>query len=275
MRSHIGSSGPEVFGGGNSLIKLKGQDWLEKQRVAGKIAAQTLNMLQGMLLNMKEGSTKATLNQLNTVAENFIISQKGSCTFKNYKGFPAGVCISVNKQLVHGIPTDYVLQDGDVVSFDLGVTFEGAIADTAITCIYGQPKSEQHVKLVEATEASLMAGIAAIKVGKRLGCIGEAIYDSARKSGFSVVTKYGGHGLDWDIPHAAPFVDNKSDPSKGIRIQPGLVIAVEPMLVIGSPETRTDKDGWTVVTNDIGAHFEHSLYVHEDRVEIITDRSKL
>lgn len=268
MRSHIGSVGPEVFGGGNSLIKLKGQDWLDRQRVAGKIAASTLSALRGLV----KSKTTNSLLELNDIAEKLIECQNGSCTFKNYKGFPAGVCISVNKQLVHGIPTDYVLQDGDVISFDLGVTFEGAIADTAITCIYGQPKSEQHVKLVEATEASLMAGIAAIKVGKRLGCIGEAIYDSARKSGFSVVTKYGGHGLDWGIPHAAPFVENKSDPSKGIRIQPGLVIAVEPMLVIGSPETKTDKDGWTVVTNDIGAHFEHSLYVHEDRVEIITDR---
>lgn len=271
MRSHTGSVGPEVFGGGNSLIKLKGQDWLEKQRVAGRIAASTLCALSDLV---RDKSTKSLL-ELNAFAEQMIESQNSSCTFKNYKGFPAGVCISVNKQLVHGIPTDYLLQEGDVISFDLGVTFEGAIADTAITCIYGQAKSEQHVKLVEATEASLMAGIAAIKVGDRLGCIGEAIYNSARKSGFSVVTKYGGHGLDWNVPHAAPFVDNKSDPSKGIRIQPGLVIAVEPMLVIGSPDTKTDKDGWTVVTNDIGAHFEHSLYVHEDHVEIITDRSKL
>jgi methionyl aminopeptidase len=271
MRSHVGSVGPEVFGGGNSLIKLKGQDWLDKQRVAGRVAASTLRALSELV---RDKSTKSLL-ELNAFAEQMIESQNSSCTFKNYKGFPAGVCISVNKQLVHGIPTDYVLQDGDVISFDLGVTFEGAIADTAITCIYGQPKSEQHVKLVEATEASLMAGIAAIKVGNRLGCIGEAIYKYGRQAGFSVVTKYGGHGLDWGVPHASPFVENRSDSSKGIRIQPGLVIAVEPMLVIGSPDTRTSDDGWTVTTNDIGAHFEHSLYVHEESVEILTDRSKL
>lgn len=262
------------------LVKLKNHDWLEKQRIAGKIAANTLTMLSGMLKRMAVGKTKATLTQLNNMAENFIISQGGIPTFKGYKGFPSGVCISVNKQLVHGIPTDYILQDGDVVSFDLGVTIDGAIADTAITCIYGQPKSFQHTKLIQATEDCLMKGIQAVEVGKRLGCIGYAISKCAKSHGFSIVTKYGGHGIDTaedgtGIPHAPPFVANKSNLDEGIRIQSGLVIAIEPMLVIGSAETRTLDDGWTVATNDIGAHFEHSIYVHEDHVEIITDRTNL
>jgi methionyl aminopeptidase len=253
----------------NMLVSLKDHDWLEKQREAGKIAASALLFLQRRV----EEKTTNSLLELNASAEDLITSAGGIATFKGYKGFPAGVCISVNKQLVHGIPSDYVLQEGDLVSFDLGVTIGGAIADTAITCIYGQPKSEQHVKLVAATELALMKGIQAIKVGYRLGCIGEAIYKSARSNNFSVVNNYGGHGLDWDIPHASPFVENKSDSTKGIRIQAGLAIAIEPMLVVGSSAaTTTGKDGWTVSTPEIGAHFEHSIFVHEDRVEIITDR---
>lgn len=255
----------------SSFVMLKNQDWLDKQRVAGKIAAQVLIELQ-QKVNAK---TTDSLIELNAFAENFITSAGGVPTFKGYKGFPAGVCISVNKQLVHGIPTDYHLVDGDVISFDLGVTIEGAIADTAVTCIYGTPKSDRHVTLVKATEESLMKGIEAIVVGKRLGCIGNAISRCAKGYGFPVITKYGGHGLEWNQPHAAPFVENKSELDNGIRIQPGLAIAIEPMLVLGSTDTKILDDGWTVVTPDIGAHFEHSIYVHEDHVEILTDRRGL
>lgn len=255
----------------SSFVMLKNQDWLNKQRVAGKIAAQVLIELQQKVI----AKTTDSLIELNAFAENFITNAGGVPTFKGYKGFPAGVCISVNKQLVHGIPTDYHLVDGDVISFDLGVTIEGAIADTAITCIYGTPKSDRHVTLVKATEESLMKGIEAIAVGKRLGCIGNAISRCAKGYGFSVITKYGGHGLEWNQPHAPPFVENKSELDNGIRIQPGLAIAIEPMLVLGSTDTKVLDDGWTVATPDIGAHFEHSIYVHEDHVEILTDRRGL
>lgn len=255
----------------SSFVTLKNQTWLDKQRIAGKIAAQTLMALQRKV----ENKTTDSLIELNTFAENIIANAGGIPTFKGYKGFPAGVCISVNKQLVHGIPTDYHLEEGDVISFDLGVTVDGAIADTAITCIYGQPKSDIHVTLVKATEESLMKGIEAISVGKRLGCIGHAISRCAKGYGFPVIVKYGGHGLDWNQPHAQPFVENKSELDVGIRIQPGLSIAIEPMLVLGSTETKVLDDGWTVATSDIGAHFEHSIYVHSDHIEILTDRSGL
>lgn len=256
----------------SGFFKLKGQDWLDKQRVAGKIAAETLVLLKQTL---ESNNRPLSLIELNEIGENYITSKGGSCTFKGYKGFPAGVCISVNKQLVHGIPSDYKLQEGDVVSFDLGVTVEGAIADTAITCIYGEPKSERHTQLVKATEESLMRGIEAVGVGKHLGAIGYAVNRCAKNYGLNVIHNYGGHGLDWDVPHAAPFVANKADVNDGIRIQAGLAIAIEPMLVLGTTMTKVLDDGWTVVTDDIGAHFEHSIYVHEDRVEIITDRSGL
>jgi methionyl aminopeptidase len=256
----------------NNFVRLKNTDWLEKQRVAGRIAAEALLLLQSRLFLASVGPT---LTKLNQAAEDYIHSKGGVCTFKGYKGFPAGVCISVNKQVVHGIPTDYRLQNGDIVSFDLGVTIEGAIADTAITCIYGEPHSERHTQMIKTTEEALMKGIEAIKVGERLGVIGQAIYKHAHSQGFSVINNYGGHGLDWNIPHASPFVENKSDPSRGIHIQPGLAIAIEPMLTLGSVTTKTLDDGWTVVTPDLSAHFEHSIFVHEDHVEIITDRSKL
>lgn len=255
--------------GGTGFFTLKGQDWLEKQRIAGRIAANALTTLQKEV----ENKTTKSLIELNNIIEELITNAGGFPTFKGYKGFPAGVCISVNKQLVHGIPTDYKLQDGDIVSFDLGVTIDGAIADTAITCIYGEPKNERHVKLVKATEEALTRGIQAIAVGNRLGCIGHAIGRYAKGQGFNVINNYGGHGLDWDTPHAPPFVANKADLEDGFRIQPGLAIAIEPMLVLGSTFTQTSSDGWTVMTDDVGAHFEHSIFVHEDRVEIITDRS--
>lgn len=265
------TNAPKELFNENSFVRLKDKDWLEKQRVAGRIAAETLLFLEGMV----KSRTFHSFIAMNEWAEHNIIKNGGTPTFKGYKGFPAGVCISLNKQVVHGIPVDHVMSDGDIVSFDLGVTYKGAIADTAITCIFGQAHSERHVQMVKATEDSLMKGIEAIKVGDRLGVIGQAIYKHAHAQGFSVINNYGGHGLDWDIPHAPPFVENKSDPSKGIRIQPGLAIAIEPMLTLGSVATTTLNDGWTVVTPDLSAHFEHSIFVHEDHVEIITDRSKL
>jgi methionyl aminopeptidase len=256
----------------NVFFKLKNQDWLNKQRVAGKVAARTLLLLEKLV---KEKTTKSLI-ELNNIAEEFITDNGCSATFKGYKSFPAGVCISVNQQLVHGIPNDYKLQEGDVVSFDLGATFEGAIADTAITCIYGEPKSEQHVKLITATQQALMNGISAIKISNKLGCIGNAIFKSAKNDGFSVINNYGGHGLDWDTPHAPPFVANKADINEGIRLQSHLVLAIEPMLTTGSTNTRVDKDGWTVWCDaEMSSHFEHSVYIHEDRVEIITDRDNL
>jgi methionyl aminopeptidase len=266
MRTNI----PKESFTNNSLIRLKDKNWLEKQRVAGKIAAETLLLLA----NAVATGERFTTQQLNELGEKYIEKNGGSCTFKGYKGFPAGVCISVNKEVVHGIPKDYELKNGDLVSFDLGVTIDGAIADTAITCIYGEG-SERNKKLVKDTEEALMRGIQAVEAGKRLGVIGNAIHKFAKGHGYGVINNYGGHGLDWDVPHAPPFVENKSDPSQGIHIQPGLAIAIEPMLVLGSTTTSTLEDGWTVVTPDLSAHFEHSIFVHEDHVEIITDRSKL
>jgi methionyl aminopeptidase len=252
----------------NNLIKLKDQLWIDKQRIAGSIVAKTLSKLESLVLDKCQFSAV----ELNEIGEAIIKESGGSPTFKGYKGFPAGVCISINKQLVHGIPKDISLKEGDIISFDLGVTYEGAIADSAITCIYGKPKTNRHVELLQATEGALLEGIRAIGLGKRLGCIGKAIYKYGRNKGFSVVNNYGGHGLEWDQPHAAPFVANKSTVNEGIRIVPGLAIAIEPMLVIGPADTYVSNDGWTVMTGDIGAHAEHSIFIHPEYIEIMTWR---
>src|ERR1700693_6337807 len=173
-----------------SFVKLKDQAFLINQRKAGKIAAHTLLLLKRLA---KERTTKSLI-ELNQMAEDYIISQGGEPTFKGYGSppFSAGVCISFNNQLVHGVPTDYILRDGDMVSFDLGVTIAGAIADTATTCVYGKSTEEQQL-LIQATQECLERGIATVRVGSRVGEIGAAIYKCAKGHGFNVYTAFGGH----------------------------------------------------------------------------------
>jgi len=257
----------------SGFFKLKDAQWLENQRVAGKVVAQALMLLENEVKN----KTKLTTLELSRLAENFILSKDCLCTFKNYKGFPEAVCISVNKQLVHGIPDNYTLQEGDVIKFDLGATYKNAIADSALTCIYGEPIKSEHIKLIESTEEALLKGIKSIDMDCQIGSIGHAINKSAKNNGFNIINNYGGHGIcnhedGSGMPHAPPFVANKANTNEGIRFAPGLVLAIEPLLCIGSPETKTSNDKWTVTTEGINAHFEHSVFIHEDHVEIITWR---
>lgn len=258
----------------SDFIKLKDSSWLERQRVAGSVTSKTLQLLQSLV---KEKTTKS-LKELNVIAEEFILANKCIPTFKGYHGFPAGVCISVNEQIVHGIPSDRHLQEGDVVSFDLGSTFEGVIADSALTCIFGQPRSERHIQLVGACEESLALAIKSIRIGSRLGVIGNNIYRHGKNKGFTVITDFGGHGIDMDakgngIPHASPFVCNRADFNEGIRIQEGLTIAIEPLLTLApTTDTAKDSDGWTICCKDISAHNEHTIFVRKDGVEVLTWR---
>lgn len=252
----------------HAIVHLKNDSWLERQRVAGKCVGRILAHLNRLICDVTPNITLKDLE-----AEAIRILQEGGCTatFLGYKGFPGAVCLSVNKQLVHGIPSDYVLQQGDVVKFDLGATYEGAIADAAATAIYGEPKLKQHVEMINICREALNQAINAIKVGNRLGSIGYAIHRYVNRMGnYGLITDYGGHGIDENRPHAAPFVANKARPDTGIRIQPGLSIAIEPMLTMHDTRTRKLLDGWTIVTDDIGCHFEHSVFVNSDGVEIIT-----
>jgi methionyl aminopeptidase len=257
----------------SEFIKLKDDKWLADQRVAGKVAAGALSLLEGLV---KEKTTKSLL-ELDKIAEEYIRDNGCTPTFLNYKGFPNSVCISVNKQLVHGIPTDYKLIDGDLVSFDLGATYKGAVGDTAITVIYGQPKSQEHIDLINATQKALYEAIASINVGKKLGIIGHTISKVAKKYALSVIDQYGGHGIDrsedgFATPHAQPFVSNSGNLEVGIRFQPYMTLAIEPLFVLGRSSKTEVVGKWDVICEELCAHFEHTIFIHEDKVEIITLR---
>lgn len=256
------------------FVDLKDNEWLEKQREAGAIVAKTLVLLKNIVLN-DSSFHKYTLQDLSSIGEKFIEDNNAIPTFKGYNGFPFGVCISVNENVVHGVPTETYLKEGDVVTFDLGATVGGAIADSAMTFIVGKPKCKSHVELVKITDECLHKGISAISVGKYLGVIGHAIQSHASKHKFALITEYGGHSLTWNRPHSDPFVSNASSPYEGIRMQEGLTLAIEPQLVDAkTSKTRILEDKWTVRAKGVSAHAEHTVYIHKDRVEIITDRSK-
>jgi methionyl aminopeptidase len=253
----------------SGFFQLHDNNWLEKQRLAGKAAAAAISWLQEQV----DKKTSLSTLELSKGAEEVISKFDCIPTFKGYHGFPEAVCISVNKELTHGIPKEYFLQEGDVVSFDLGATYQGAITDTAVTCIFGKPKSDQHVKMIEINYAALLKSIEAIKVDERLGIIGYTIHKYVKDKGFQVITNYGGHGLGWNTPHAPPFVANKASLSEGCRLQKGMSLAIEPMIVPYSNRTYVGPDKWTVMTDDIGVHHEHSIFIHDDHVEIVTERS--
>ena len=259
----------------SSLIKLKNDQWLTNQRIAGKVTADCLSLLEGLV---KEKTTKSLI-ELDEIAGDFILKNGCTATFKDYKGFPNYCCISVNNTLVHGVATPYILQDGDMISFDLGATYKGSIADSALTCIFGKPKSYEHSVMNLACEEALFKGISAVRPGLHLGEIGSAIYKSVKSNGFNVITNYGGHSIcnhedGTGMPHAAPFVANQAEPNDGIVMQAGLTLAIEPMLYPKKSfgKTSIGKDGWTVYMNDICNHFEHTIFIHWDHVEIITWR---
>lgn len=249
------------------LVTLKDDNWLARQRVAGSCVGEVLKHLNGMIVNQ---TPNISLRDMEREAEKIITDRGCTPTFKGFKGFPGAICLSVNKDMVHGIPTDYVLQPGDVVKFDLGATFEGAIADAASTAIYGKPLQQRHVDLIDATRKALMNGIKAATVGKRIGAIGYAIHKSVNSTGFGLVTNYGGHGIDENSPHAAPFVPNRAQPTEGVRIHKGMTLAIEPMLIDGHTNTRVQKDGWTVTAEAICAHMEHTIFINDDGPEILT-----
>lgn len=250
----------------NALIKLYDRESLVKQKIAGRCVGTILKEC-GKLIKAK--TPNLSLKDLEQITYLYTRNMDCSPTFLNYHGFPGAACISVNKQLVHGIPTDYILQDGDVVSVDVGATFEGKIADAARTWIYGDPISSEHVRLIDTCKNALKSAINKVEVGKHLGIIGYTIYNETKNSNFGLITGYGGHHIS-EVPHAETFIANKSGQFEGNRMQVGEVMAIEPMLTIGPATTITLDDGWTVVTPGIGCHFEDTIVLMEDGVHTIT-----
>jgi len=174
--------------------------------------------------------------------------------------------------LVHGIPSDYILQEGDVVSVDVGATFESKIADAARTWIYGEPKSNEHVRLLTTCKNALKSAISKIEIGKHLGIIGYTIYNETKNSAFGLITGYGGHHCSDNVAHAEVFIANKSGQFDGNRMQVGEIMAIEPMLVLDKNiQTMVLDDGWTVMTESVGCHFEDTVVLMEDGCHIITE----
>jgi methionyl aminopeptidase len=251
------------------VIIYKSPEEIDKMRRAGRIVAGTIDRV---LAAVGPGVTTA---QLDEVAEAYILEQRATPSFKWYRGtFPASICTSLNDEIVHGIPsTKRVVREGDVVSLDFGAIWDGFHADSAVTIIVGDPRSPDAEKLVRVTEEALEAGISQIRPGGRLSDIGAAVQQVAEGAGFSVVREYVGHGIGRAL-HEDPQIANYGDPGRGPVLKPGLVVAVEPMVNVGSWETRVLADDWTVVTEDgsLSAHFEHTIAVTEDGHEVLTAR---
>lgn len=217
-----------------------------------------------------------TKQELNDFAEKLVYEGGDKPSFKNYKPdgakicFPASLCVSVNDEIVHGIPDEYTLKDGDIVGIDLGLNHKGMFTDMAMTVGVGEV-SESSKKLMEATEKALSAGIKAVKDGVYTGDIGNAIEKVAKASGYAIVEELSGHGVGYAV-HEAPYIPNFGAPKSGVKLKAGMVIALEPMLALGKGGIKVAKDDFTFKTRDASrsAHFEKTLVVTESGCEILT-----
>jgi len=245
-------------------IELKGPEEIALMRQAGRAVAEVLAILR------QEIRPGLMLKRLDDIVRREFAKRKVVPTFLHYNGYPARVCVSVNDEVVHGIPDRRVLQEGDIVSIDLGATCKGFVGDAAITVGVGRisPKAE---RLVRVTEEALWQGIRAAKAGARLGQISAAIQTHAERNGFSVVREYVGHGVGRGM-HEDPQVPNFGPPDRGPLLQKGMTLALEPMVTAGDWQTKKDSDGWTVRTADgsLAAHFEHTIAITEGEAQVLT-----
>lgn len=246
------------------MIICKTETELAYMREAGRIVAETHRLLAQAI---RPGITTMELDQ---IADQYIRSQGATPSFKGYNGFPGSICTSVNEELVHGIPGRRTLQEGDIISIDIGAEYCGYHGDSAWTYPVGEI-SETARKLLEVTERSLFAGLAEIKPDVRLLTVSHAIQSCIEAEGFSVVREYVGHGIGEKL-HEDPQIPNYGTPDRGPRLKPGMTLAIEPMVNAGERYVRTLEDNWTVVTVDgsLCAHFEHTVAVTEDGYEILT-----
>lgn len=248
------------------MIQLKSPREIDIMARGGAILAATVTLLER---EVRAGMSTADLDK---IAEDFIRGHAGATpAFKGLYNFPASICTSINHEIVHGIPSrKRVLREGDLVSIDVGVQFEGYYTDSATTVPVGKV-SEESEKLLRVTREALHAGIQQVTTDNHLGDIGHAVQKVVEAAGFTVVRDLVGHGIGVDF-HEDPQVPNYGKPKRGTRLTPGLTIAIEPMVNVGSPETRTMPDRWTVVSIDgsRSAHFEHTVAVTESGPRILT-----
>jgi methionyl aminopeptidase len=248
------------------MVTLKSAREIEAMRRSGKITSRVLTGL------MKAARAGMTTSELDRLAERGIRDSGGVPTFKGYNGFSGSICVSVNDEVVHGIPGSRVLAEGDLLSIDIGTTLDGYVSDSAVTIPIGSIGQEAQ-RLLEVTRACLTIGIAQMERGNRIGDIGAAVQEHAERHGYGVVRELVGHGVGREM-HEEPQVPNYGERGTGIELRPGLVLALEPMITQGSAKIRILNDGWTVVTADgkLAAHFEHTIAVTEDGPKVLTLR---
>ncbi|MDA8287651.1 MAG: type I methionyl aminopeptidase [Actinomycetota bacterium] len=243
---------------------IRTNDELDKMRKAGRVVAEIIDKTRAFI---RPG---VTTHQVDAVAREVIAQRGARSNFLNYHGFPAVICTSPNDMIVHGIPGDYVVKEGDLLSVDCGAIIEGYHGDAAYTMAVGQV-SEVAERLIEVTERALWAGIDQMREGNRLHDIGRAVQQVAEGAGFSVVRKYVGHAIGTAM-HEEPQVPNYWPGSPGPKLKVGNVFAVEPMVNVGGPDTIELDDGWSVITADgsLSAHFEHTIAITKDGPEVFT-----
>ncbi|HUC95449.1 MAG TPA: type I methionyl aminopeptidase [Candidatus Saccharimonadia bacterium] len=242
---------------------------IKNMRVAGKILAHILGYLSKSL---SEGMSTKDLAEL---AKKELRPTGGLPTFLGYSGFPDILCVSVNDEVVHGIPRrDKILKNGDIVSMDFGVTYNGMITDSAVTAIVGKPIDQKHLTLLRQTKKSLDSGISVVRDGVRVGDIGSAVESVLSKMKYGIVRDLVGHGVGHNL-HEEPNIPNYGKKGSGPILAKGMTIAIEPMATLGGYEVIQDNDGWTMRTKDgsMAAHFEHSVLITEDGFEILTQNT--
>jgi methionyl aminopeptidase len=249
------------------MVTLKSARELETMRRSGKITATVLTEL------MQTAKAGMTTRELDAIAEKGIRDRGGIPTFMGYHGYPATICASVNDEVVHGIPSDYLLQDGDLLSIDIGTTLDGYVSDSAVTIPIGTISPDAQ-RLLDVTQQCLMIGIAQMQRGNHLGDIGAAVQRHAEDHGYGVVRELAGHGVGTAM-HEEPQVPNYGKAGTGLELRTGLVLAIEPMITLGDRKVEILKDGWTVVTADgkLAAHFEHTIAVTDEGPKILTLRT--
>lgn len=245
-------------------IILKTPEQIEQMAAAGTVQARCLKMLRA---KVRPG---VTTDELDVTAERFITSQGAEPSFLGYRGFPGSICASPNSMVVHGIPGPYELRRGDIISLDVGVTKDGWVADAAITVAVGEVTPVAR-RLLESTEAALHAAVERARPGNHLGDISHAIQGRVEQDELSIIRSLVGHGVGRDM-HEDPQVPNYGEPGRGPELEPGMVLAIEPMVNAGGPEVRVGEDNWAVYSTDgsLAAHFEFTVAITDDGPRILT-----
>jgi methionyl aminopeptidase len=248
------------------MIIRKSPREIDKIAAAGALVAETISYAGSLL---RPG---VTTDELDSAAGAFIREHGGIPTSEGYKGYPKAICISPNEVVVHGIPGEYVVSEGDLVTIDVGVTLDGYIADSAYTFGVGEIGPDAQ-RLLDVAQEALAAGIAEAQVGNRVGDVSHAVQTTVEAAGFSVVRSLVGHGVG-RYYHEDPHIPNFGEPGRGPRLSEGMTIAIEPMITAGGSEIQVASDGWTISTDDrsLSAHFEHTVAITADGPRILTPR---